>query len=284
MTTEMTTPVRTVAATFRGLDTSDGAGVKLTRVISPQDVRLTDPFLLFDEFRSDRPEDYDAGFPFHPHRGFETVTYVMAGRMRHRDNHGNQGDLGPGSVQWMTAGRGIVHEEMPQQEQGLMWGYQLWVNLPAARKMTAPRYQDVPADRIPKVALPGGGKARVLAGRLEGVSGPVSEVAVEPAYLDVSLPAGAAFRWSAPGGHTVLLHGVEGEFTVGEDGRTFHAREMALLSRTGDVAVKAGGGGARLLVIAGRPLGEPVAHHGPFVMNTRAEILQAIEDFQAGRF
>jgi len=280
----MTIPIRTVTATFRGHDTSDGAGVKLTRVLSPQDVRLADPFLLFDEFRSDRPEDYDAGFPPHPHRGFETVTYVMAGRMRHRDNHGNQGDLGPGAVQWMTAGRGIVHEEMPQQEQGLMWGYQLWVNLPAARKMTAPRYQDVPADRIPEVGLPGGGKARVLAGRLEGVAGPVSEVAVEPAYLDVSLPAGATFRWPPPDGHTVLLHGVEGEFTVGEDGRTFRAREMALLSRTGDVAVQAGAGGVRFLVIAGRPLGEPVAHHGPFVMNTRAEILQAIEDFQAGRF
>jgi hypothetical protein len=280
----MTTNIRTVAATFRGHDTSDGAGVKLTRVLSPQDVRLADPFLLFDEFRSDRPEDYDAGFPPHPHRGFETVTYVMAGRMRHRDNHGNQGDLGPGAVQWMTAGRGIVHEEMPQQEQGLMWGYQLWVNLPAARKMTAPRYQDVPADRIPEVGLPGGGKARVLAGRLEGVAGPVSEVAVEPTYLDVSLPVGAAFRWSPPYGHTVLLHGVEGEFTVGEDGRAFRARELALLSRSGDVAVQAGGGGARFLVIAGRPLGEPVSHHGPFVMNTREEILQAIEDFQAGRF
>jgi redox-sensitive bicupin YhaK (pirin superfamily) len=280
----MTSHARTVAATFRGHDTSDGAGVKLTRVLSPEDARLTDPFLLFDEFRSDRPEDYDAGFPPHPHRGFETVTYVMAGRMRHRDNHGNQGDLGPGSVQWMTAGRGIVHEEMPQQERGLMWGYQLWVNLPAARKMTAPRYQDVPAERIPEVGLPGGGKARVLAGRLAEVAGPVSEVAVDPAYLDVSLPAGAAFRWSPPAGHTVLLHGVEGDFTVGEGGSGFRAREMALLSRTGDLVVRAGGGGARFLVIAGLPLGEPVAHLGPFVMNTRQEIQQAIEDFQAGRF
>jgi len=280
----MTTGSRTVSATFRGHDTSDGAGVKLTRVLSPQDVRMADPFLLFDEFRSDRPEDYGAGFPPHPHRGFETVTYVMAGRMRHRDNHGNEGDLGPGSVQWMTAGRGIVHEEMPQQEHGLMWGYQLWVNLPADRKMTAPRYQDVPADRIPEVGLPGGGKARVLAGLLEGVAGPVSEVAVEPAYLDVSLPAGAAFRWSPPHGHTVLLHGVEGAFTVGEGGRAFKAREMALLSRDGDLALQAGDAGARVLVIAGRPLGEPVSHHGPFVMNTREEILQAIEDFQSGRF
>jgi redox-sensitive bicupin YhaK (pirin superfamily) len=156
--------------------------------------------------------------------------------------------------------------------------------LPAARKMTAPRYQDVPADRIPEVGLPGGGKARVLAGLLEGVSGPVSEVAVEPAYLDVSLPAGGTFRWSPPHGHTVLVHGVEGAFTVGEGGRTFRAREMALLSRTGDVSVQASGGGARFLVIAGRPLGEPVVHHGPFVMNSREEILQAIEDFQAGRF
>lgn len=283
--TTATAPLRRIGYVMDGRAAEDGGGVKLTRVLDPRTARLTDPFLLFDEFRSDVAADWIAGFPPHPHRGFETVTYMLAGRMRHGDNKGNTGDLGPGSLQWMTAGRGIVHEEMPQQEDGLMWGYQLWVNLPAGEKMTEPGYQDIAAERIPEVALEGGGRVRVLAGRFGEAEGPVTARPTRPVYLDVSLPAGQALRWTPPTGHTVLVHGVSGRFTLAGEGQAMPARRLAVLTGDGDVLLRADpGSDARALIIAGRPLREPVAHYGPFVMNTDEELRQAVADYQAGRF
>lgn len=289
--TEAGEPMR-VARVVDGQAGSDGAGVKLTRVLEPGLAALIDPFLLFDEFRSDSAADYIGGFPPHPHRGFETVTYMMAGRMRHGDNKGNHGDLGPGSVQWMTAARGIVHEEMPQQEQGLMWGFQLWVNLPGANKMDDPAYQDIAPERIPQVRRADGVQARVIAGSFAGddgipVRGPVRERPTEPTYLDITVPAGQTFLWTAPSGHTVLLHGVEGEFGVGPDAVALRPHRMAILHASGAAAVlrvRAGDTPARFLLIAGKPLREPVAHYGPFVMNTREELMQAAQDYDAGRF
>ena len=267
----------------KGYPTQDGAGVKLTRILDPRQANLTDPFLLFDEFRSDQPGDYVEGFPPHPHRGFETVTYMLAGRMRHKDSRGNQGDLAPGSIQWMTAGRGLVHEEMPQQEQGLMWGYQLWVNLPAKDKMSEPYYQDIPPERIPEVALSGGGRARILCGELMGVTGPVKPRPTRPAYFDLTLVAGEQISWSPGAERTLLLYGIEGSFRAAGDSRLVGAKEIAILTGDGTINVVAGPGGARLLAISGQRIGEPIAHYGPFVMNSRQEIEQAVEDYRAGR-
>ncbi|MBX3725091.1 MAG: pirin family protein [Xanthomonadales bacterium] len=283
--TPSTAPLRRIGYVMDGRAAEDGGGVKLTRVLDPRTARLTDPFLLFDEFRSDDAADWIAGFPPHPHRGFETVTYMLAGRMRHGDNKGNTGDLGPGSLQWMTAARGIVHEEMPQQEDGLMWGYQLWVNLPASEKMAEPGYQDIAAERIPEVALQGGGRVRVLAGRFGETEGPVGARPTQPVYLDISLPPGEALRWTPPAGHTVLVHGVSGQFALGGEAQAMPARRLAVLTGEGDVLIRADAqAGARALVIAGRPLREPVAHYGPFVMNTDEELRQAVADYQAGLF
>ncbi len=275
---------RKVERLMTGHATSDGAGVRLTRMLDTRLAAKADPFLLFDEFRSDKPGDYIGGFPPHPHRGFETVTYMMAGHMRHGDNHGNTGDLGPGSAQWMTAARGIVHEERPQQENGLMWGYQLWVNLPASEKMSEPVYQDIAAANIPEVVLEGGTRVRVITGELDGVRGPVRPRPTDPIYMDVQIPAGGEFRHTPPAGHTTLVHGVAGEAYVGDEGQALREREMVLLSDAGEVYVRAGEVSARVLLIAGKPLREPIAHYGPFVMNTREEIMQAAQDFEAGRF
>ncbi len=278
-------PIREVTHRLDGRAAEDGGGVRLTRMFDPRTATLTDPFLLFDEFRSDQAADYIAGFPPHPHRGFETVTYMMAGRMRHGDNHGNRGDLGPGSIQWMTAARGLVHEEMPQQEAGLMWGYQLWVNLPAANKMDDPAYQDIPAERIPTVREADGIEVRVLAGRYGDTAGPVGARPTAPIYLDIRLPAGAGWRFTPPAGHTVLIHGVAGRTLVGRQAQALAARQLALLASDGDVLLRAAPDQeGRALLIAGRPLREPVAHYGPFVMNRPDEIQQAIDDYRAGRF
>ncbi|HET6806173.1 MAG TPA: pirin family protein [Frateuria sp.] len=274
---------RTITRRVRGIDTNDGAGVKLKRIIGQPNLDMLDPFLLLDEFRSDQAGDYIAGFPEHPHRGFETVTYMLAGHMRHGDNHGNQGDLGPGSVQWMTAGRGILHSEMPQQENGLMWGFQLWVNLPAADKMTAPRYQDIAPERIPRVEPSPGVQARVIAGRLGEAIGPVQGIATEPLYLDITLGAGARFELDLPSEHHAFAYVFEGERAeVG--GEPLPRGELAVLSGGDRLTLGAGTTAARLLVVAGRPLNETVARYGPFVMNTPAQIHEAIADFRAGRF
>jgi redox-sensitive bicupin YhaK (pirin superfamily) len=275
--------VREVMRKVRGQPTSDGAGVRMTRVIGSSALDSFDPFLLLDEFRSDDPNDYLAGFPDHPHRGFETVTYMLAGRMRHGDNQGNTGLLGPGSVQWMTAGRGIVHSEFPEQEEGLMWGFQLWVNLPRTDKMTAPRYQDIQAAEIPEVELVTGARARVLVGSLNGVAGPVTGVATEPVYFDLHLDAGVSYVAEVPEGHNVFAYVYDGDAKVGAGATAVARGELALTSRGTSLPVTAGANGARLIVVGGRPLGEPVARYGPFVMNTVDELKQAFADYQAGR-
>ena len=280
-------PGRRVARVLRGQPASDGAGVKLTRVIGQPALDLVDPFLLLDEFRSDSADDYIAGFPSHPHRGFETVTYMLAGRMRHGDNQGNSGMLVPGSVQWMTAGRGIVHSEMPEQENGLMWGFQLWVNLPAADKMTAPRYQDIAPERIPVAHPADGVTLRVLAGRVGDTVGPVEGIAVEPLYLDIALAPGARFAAPVPATHNAFAYVFEGAAAIGpaDSARHVERGEIAILDRGGEgVEITAGDSAARMILVAGKPLAEPVARYGPFVMNTPEQIVEAIRDYQQGAF
>lgn len=275
---------RPVARIARGMPASDGAGVKLNRVIGTPALGEIDPFLMLDEFRSDDAADYIAGFPDHPHRGFETVTYMLAGRMRHADNKGHTGRLEAGSVQWMTAGRGIVHSEMPEQENGLMQGFQLWVNLPAKDKMIAPRYQEIPPADIPVVSLPGGVAVKVIAGDVGGTKGPIDGIATEPALLDLALPAGARLSLPLPRGHNVFLYAFEGEAAVGDAGTRLARGSIAVLGDGDGVTVAAPKGAARILLAAGRPLNEPVARYGPFVMNTEDQLRQAVADFQRGRF
>ncbi|HWI25830.1 MAG TPA: pirin family protein [Stellaceae bacterium] len=275
---------RPVVRLARGVPASDGAGVKLNRVIGTPLLGEVDPFLMLDEFRSDDAADYIAGFPDHPHRGFETVTYMLAGRMRHGDNKGHTGRLDAGSVQWMTAGRGIVHSEMPEQENGLMQGFQLWVNLPARDKMIAPRYQEIPPADIPLAALPGGVTAKVIAGTVGATRGPATGIATEPTLLDLALPAGAQAAVPLPSGHNVFLYAFEGEAAVGEDGTRLPRGSIAVLGEGDHVALAAPAAATRVLLAAARPLGEPVARYGPFVMNTADEVRQAIVDFQSGRF
>jgi redox-sensitive bicupin YhaK (pirin superfamily) len=263
-------------------ETSDGAGVRLSRSIGGPDMDYLDPFLLLDEFGSEDGADYIAGFPDHPHRGIETVTYMLDGNMRHGDNKGNSGTLRSGSVQWMTAGRGIVHSEMPEQEEGLMRGFQLWVNLPAKDKMCEPYYQDFEPDQVPEVARADGVKVRVVAGTFEGTVGAVQGIAADPTYLDVALPAGATFEHAIPRGHTVFAYVFEGEAEIGE--AVVPRAHLAVLDDGEKVVARAAEAPARFILVAGKPLHEPVARWGPFVMNTREEILQAVQDYQAGRF
>ena len=288
MSATTTVHSRRVARVEQGMPASDGAGVKLTRVIGTPQLRNLDPFLMLDAFGSDKAGDYIAGFPDHPHRGFETVTYMLAGRMQHRDNKGNRGDLGPGSVQWMTAGRGIVHSEMPMQESGRMAGFQLWVNLPAQDKMCAPRYQDIPAGDVPQVTTAGGARVKVLAGVVEGIDGlargPVAAVATDPTYLDVELAAGTAFRTALPAGHTAFAYVFEGKVSFDMERTALAQGQLAVFTTDGEVTARAGDVAGRFILVAGRPLGEPIVQYGPFVMNTESEIRQAVTDFQSGRF
>jgi len=274
---------RHITRRIRGIDTADGAGVKLKRIIGQPGLDMLDPFLLLDEFRSDDAGDYIAGFPEHPHRGFETVTYMLAGHMQHRDNHGNSGDLSPGSVQWMTAGRGILHSEMPQQENGLMWGFQLWVNLPAKDKMIAPRYQDISPERIPLVHPAEGVEVRVIAGELGGKSGPVEGIATAPIYLDISLQPGATLALNLPVGHHGFAYVFEGESAL-VGGEQLQRSELGVLSEGDTLQLTGGDKPSRLLVVAGKPLKESVTRYGPFVMNTPEQIHEAIADFRAGKF
>ena len=260
--------------------TSDGAGVRLNRAIATAELDHLDPFLLLDEFRSDDPNDYIAGFPDHPHRGFETVTYMLAGRMEHADHAGNRGLLTSGGAQWMTAGRGIIHSETPKQDDGLMWGFQLWVNLPAKDKMTAPRYQDIDPARIPEVPLDGG-SVRVIAGSFRGVAGPVSGIVTEPVYLDVRLKPGGRFETTVPEDHTAFVYVYEGSGAVGSI--PMRPQNLGILSRGDAIVARATDTDFQFLCIAARPLNEPIARYGPFVMNTREEIHQAFDDFRNGR-
>ncbi|HUC68255.1 MAG TPA: pirin family protein [Stellaceae bacterium] len=275
---------RPVARLARGMPASDGAGVKLNRVIGTPQLADVDPFLMLDEFRSDDAADYIAGFPDHPHRGFETVTYMLAGRMRHGDNKGHTGRLDAGSVQWMTAGRGIVHSEMPEQENGLMQGFQLWVNLPAKDKMVAPRYQEIPPAEIPVAALPGGVSVKVIAGKVGDATGPIDGIATDPILLDLALPAGARVALPLPPGHNAFLYVFDGEAAIGEAGTRVPRGSIAVLGEGDSALVAAPAAATRVLLAAGRPLNEPVARYGPFVMNTADEIRQALLDFQLGRF
>lgn len=274
--------IRRVVRVVDGIPATDGAGVKLNRLIGGPRLPDLDPFLMLDEFRSDDPNAYIAGFPDHPHRGFETVTYMLAGRMRHGDNQGNSGLLTAGSVQWMTAGRGIVHSEMPEQEDGLMWGFQLWINLPAAEKMTAPGYQDIAPDRVPTVMCDGGAAVKVLAGRFNDTAGPATSTATDPLYLDVSVPAGGNVAVPTPTDHASFVYVFDGALAV--DGTTLQRGQLAVLSDGGTLTLEAGDGAGRAIVLAGRPLNEPIAKYGPFVMTTQAELQQAVADYQAGRF
>lgn len=279
---------RSVSRVIRGLRTSDGAGVELTRVIGQPALPMLDPFLLLDAFRSDQPGDYIAGFPEHPHRGFETVTYLLAGRMRHRDNAGHEGVIESGGIQWMTAGRGIVHSEMPEQEEGLLEGFQLWVNLPAENKMDPPAYQEHAAAQIPPERREGDVQVRVISGATAlGTHGPVVQPLTEPLYLDVELPPGTRFRESLPAIHNSFAYVICGTLEAGDaDGQPvrFGRDDLAVLSYGDEVALLSGDQGARFLLLAGKPLNEPVARGGPFVMNTKAEIRQAYADYESGKF
>jgi len=274
---------RSVMQLTRGVPASDGAGVRMTRVIGTAELDHLDPFLLLDVFQTDNPDDYIAGFPPHPHRGFETVTYMFAGQMRHKDNAGNEGVIEPGGVQWMTAGRGIIHSEMPEQRDGLMWGTQLWVNLPATDKMAAPAYQEFSATEIPAEQRDSGAEVKVIAGQTEnGTRGAVSGRPTRPIYLDVRLPAGESFTEAVPDSHSCIAFVVSGNLRIGDQQAA--AGDLAILGDGSAVSVSSAGDAGRFLLIAGRRLDEPVARGGPFVMNTGEEVRQAFHDYQTGNF
>jgi redox-sensitive bicupin YhaK (pirin superfamily) len=276
---------RPVERTTRGIQTSDGAGVRLRRLMGGgSGLPSIDPFLMLDYFDSPNAQDYIAGFPPHPHRGFETVTYMLAGRMRHRDNHGGEGVIEAGGIQWMTAGRGLVHSEMPEQTEGLMRGFQLWVNLPAQRKMTAPGYQEHAAAKMPVEQRDGRVRVKVIAGATSrGTAGPVTAPSTDARYFDVELPAGTSFEEAIPAEHAALVVVYEGVVRF-DDGKEVEALGLAQLGAGDIVRISSKDKPARALVIAGKPLKEPVAWMGPFVMNTQQELQQAVEDYQAGRF
>ena len=266
----------------------EGAGVRLRRSIATRELDYVDPFLLLDHFGSDNPEDYIRGFPMHPHRGIETVTYMLRGFVEHKDSIGNAGRIGPGDVQWMTSGRGIMHEEMPKPRDGQMAGFQLWVNLPAKLKMTQPRYQEISSSRIPEIRREDGVKIRVVAGQVDGVHGPVTEIAADPTYLDVSIPRNTSFAHPVERGHTAFAYIFEGEGTFGisdeGDEETVSHPKLAVFGEGDTVKVLTTRQPVRFLLISGQPLHEPIARHGPFVMNTREEIEQAFRDLQNGTF
>lgn len=271
--------LREVQTIIPGLPASDGAGVKLMRSLGSADHLRLDPFLMLDEFSSENPDDYVAGFPSHPHRGFETVTYLLDGHMLHEDHLGNRGDLKSGAVQWMCAGRGIIHSEMPQQENGRMRGFQLWINLPAKEKMKPAGYRDIQPEEIPTVTF-SDGKMKIVAGTYEGTNGPVQGGTTEPLYWDVQLNPGKTFSADIPETHSVYVYPFEGGLAIGN--RQLKAHQGGVLGAGERVEIKAGPDGARFLVLAAKPIGEPIVQYGPFVMNTRKEIEQAIRDYQSG--
>lgn len=271
---------RRIVHVTRGMPTQDGAGVKLTRLIGTPEIPDLDPILMLDNFGSDDPNAYIAGFPPHPHRGFETVSYMIAGSLKHRDNKGGEGLITDGGVQWMTAGRGVVHSEMPAQTSGLMSGFQLWLNLPAAEKMRTPWYADIPAAAIVPVAVADGVSAKLIAGSWNGAKGPGPERATAPFIADVSVAPGAQAEIPIPDGHNAFVFMIEGTLEAG--GRVLRKGELAVLSDKGTLALGAGTEAACVLVVAGKPLREPIAKYGPFVMNTEAELRQAFADYQRG--
>ena len=262
----------------------EGAGVRLKRSIGTHTLDYLDPFLLLDHFQSKNPADYQAGFPLHPHRGIETVTYLLAGAVRHRDSVGNAGEIGPGDLQWMTAGRGIMHEEMPQVRPEGVAGFQLWVNLPAKQKMIAPRYQNVHANEIAEIKREGGAKIRVIAGQVDGVVGPISGIAAEPMYLDVAIAPHGSFTLPIPRGHSAFAYVFEGEGKFGPEKRSVTTPRLVVWDDGDSVEVRAEESAVRFLLVSGKPLNEPIARYGPFVMNTKAEIEQTLRELQAGTF
>ena len=284
----MNTQPRKVIEIIKPQTVTEGAGVRLKRSIATATLDHLDPFLLFDHFGSDNPDDYIKGFPIHPHRGIETVTYMINGHVNHKDSIGNSGSIGSGDIQWMTAGGGIMHEEMPQPAQGEMVGFQLWVNLPARLKMTKPRYQDIISNQIPEVTREDGVKIRVIAGEVDGVRGAISEIFADPAYLDVSIPAKGSFSHPVEKEHTAFAYVFEGRGFFGSDENA----QQSSVSQPGLVVfdegdyIQAGAANepVRFLLISGKPLNEPIARYGPFVMNTQEEIQQALKDLKNGTF
>jgi len=277
--------IRELSIISQGQLGSDGDGVKLTRLIGNKDLNMLDPFLLLDLFESDQPNDYIGGFPEHPHRGFETVTYMLAGKMRHKDNAGNEGVISANGVQWMTAGKGIVHSEMPEQESGLLKGFQLWVNLPKTHKMTEPAYQEFPANELAMEYRDDGSEIRVISGTTNrGTVGPVINTHVKPTYMDVQLPAGAIFEQTLPEYDNAFVFVIEGSISVGSTGKNIKKNNLGLLSQGDLVSITASSGMSQFLLISGKPLNEAVARGGPFVMNSKAEVMQAFNDFQNNKF
>jgi quercetin 2,3-dioxygenase len=279
---------RTVTRLIEQEPTMEGAGVKLNRLIAGRQIDWLDPFLLLDHFGSDEPADYMAGFPMHPHRGIETVTYMLDGETDHRDTMGNAGTIGPGAVQWMSAGGGLLHEEMPRPVNGRLEGFQLWVNLPAKLKMSRPNYQEFTAEQIPEARRDDGTLIRVVAGEADGVRGAVTEIAMQPTYLDVHLAPGARFVQAIPRGHAAFAYAYRGSgtFGIGADGKgtEIRAPQLAILGDGDAFEARAGDTGARFLLVSGQPTREQIARYGPFVMNTRAEIIKAVEDLNNGTF
>ncbi len=284
--TSLTHP-RRIERLITGQPTSDGAGVKLTRVLTQDLQQRLDPFLMLDNFASDDPNDYGAGFPSHPHRGFETVSYMLTGNMRHKDSAGHEGLITDGGVQWMTAGRGVIHSEMPEEKDGVMEGFQLWLNLPGKEKMCAPWYRDIQSPEVPEFTADGSITVRVIAGESHGIAGAVQREHTSPLYLDVIFPeGGGSFSQPLPEGHNAFVYVYRGNVdVVGADGQGHPVarQRMAILTNEGDGVTLRAREGARALLIAGRPLREPIAQYGPFVMNTRDELIQAVDDFQNGR-
>jgi len=280
--------MRKVTKIIKPEATSDGAGVKLKRSIATETLNYLDPFLLFDHFGSENSDDYIAGFPMHPHRGIETVTYMLAGAVKHRDSSGNSGLIKAGDVQWMTAGGGIMHEEMPQLEGGRLEGFQLWVNLPALLKMSKPRYQEIDAGKIPIVEKSNGVQVRIIAGEVDHVRGSVTDIAADPTYLDVSIPAETSFIHPIPAGHTAFAYVFSGEANFGvtkdDGGSRITAPHLAVFGDGDEVRIETNGEPVRFLLISGKPLNEPIARYGPFVMNTEEEIDQALSDLRHGTF
>ncbi len=277
--------IRRIKTVLRSRPTLEGAGVRLKRVFGYNETEMMDPFLLLDHFGSDNPEDYMKGFPWHPHRGIETITYMIEGKVKHEDSLGNAGTIETGDVQWMTAGSGIIHQEMPEGSEGLMMGFQLWANLPSSNKMMHPRYQEVKDSQIPEVETQSGAKIRIICGKLDGTCGPVTEIVTDPEYMDVIVPAGKEFTHSVKKGHTVFAYVFEGKGYFDEDQKKLVESDHLVLFEDGDqIMAKAGDEQVRFLLVSGMPIGEPIAWYGPIVMNNREELDEAFREYREGTF
>ena len=282
--------IRRIRKVSKSQPTIEGAGVHLKRAFGYQQVPELDPFLLLDDFHSDNPDEYIKGFPWHPHRGIETITYVLYGKVEHGDSMGNKGIIDSGDVQWMTAGSGIIHQEMPKgQEDGLMWGFQLWTNLPASHKMMDPRYRDVKQDQIPEIELDDGVKVKIICGEINGLKGPVQDIVIDPEYLDITVPPKSSFTHSVKRGHKAFAYVIEGEAYCDEDRGSnafgmVGAESLVIFDDGDEVVISTEDGAVRALFVSGKPIGEPVAWHGPIVMNTQEELRIAFEEYEKGTF